>query len=179
MKKRPDCSVFWSKNRQSKYIGMRKGNKNYYKNIFTTLKRIQIGLIITVLFSCKSTSTHCSKNGFHFANNDYRIDKIDSINNWYLFYASRQDSLFKIVIEKGDGAKKCKQKVKVGGVYNLLLESILNKPLIIDGKKIVVMNPMDVSCRSFDEQTYICIDPKKGIYDLYYTKNIVDRCYVK
>jgi hypothetical protein len=143
------------------------------------MKFVHAGILIILFCSCKSLYPKRHKVEFVNKQNEYRIDKIDSVNNWYLFYASKRDSLYKIVVRKNMNYSDCKRKLRVGKYYDLLLQSTFNKPLVINGTEIVVMNPLDVNCHSFDEETYICIDPKKGIYDLYYTTDVIGMCYVK
>jgi len=105
----------------------------------------------------------------------YMIDRIDSLNNYYLVYAKNQDSIYKIVIGK-DLSKKCKQTILLKEKYFLSLKSKRELAPIINGVKIA---PFNVDCFVFDEETTICIEQDIGIYDLYFTDDIVGLCYVR
>lgn len=110
----------------------------------------------------------------------YLIDSIDSINNWYTIYATRIDSIFKIVVQKEPEANyKCKKIIKVGAWYKLALHSRKNGVLKINGITVNPMNYLDVQCYTYDDKTAICIEPKRGIYDLYHTPNLQGLCYVE
>ena len=54
----------------------------------TTIYLLTI-ICILILSSNKENATSCEQT-------DYMICKIDSVNNWYIIYASRNDSTFKI-----------------------------------------------------------------------------------
>jgi len=104
----------------------------------------------------------------------YLIKKIKSKNSWHIIYAQKQDSLYKIV---------------VGKYYDLELKSRRENVPVINGVKLKPVNYLDVKspaydkegveCYSYDEKTEICIEPKKGIYDLYYTDDLKGLCYLK
>lgn len=110
----------------------------------------------------------------------YSIKSIDSVNNWYTIYATRNDSSYKIVVKRENGEDlACKRRIMVGQSYNLVLHSRKNEVPEINGAKIKPVNSLDVQCYTYDESTNICIEPKKGIYDLYHTPNIKGLCYVE
>jgi hypothetical protein len=109
----------------------------------------------------------------------YLIKSIDSVNNWYTIYAIKMDSTYKIVVKKEKLDLKCKRVIMVGESYRLELHSRKNEVPVINGIKISPINSLDIECYTYDENTVICIDPKKGIYDLYHTPNIKGLCYIK
>ena len=109
----------------------------------------------------------------------YLIKSIDSVNNWYTIYATKNDSSYKIVVKKGNHQNlECKRVITVGQSYNLILHSRKNEAPEINGVKIKPVNSPDVQCYTYDETTNICIEPKKGIYDLYHTPGIKGLCYI-
>ncbi|MAL12735.1 MAG: hypothetical protein CL554_19880 [Algoriphagus sp.] len=119
----------------------------------------------------------------------YLIKKIKSKNSWHIIYAQKQDSLYKIVVGKeGLSRDNCK-KIVVGKYYDLELKSRRENVPVINGVKLKPVNYLDVKspaydkegveCYSYDEKTEICIEPKKGIYDLYYTDDLKGLCYLK
>ena len=103
----------------------------------------------------------------------YLIKKIKSKNSWHIIYAQKQDSLYKIVVGKD---------------YDLELKSRRENVPVINGVKLKPVNYLDVKspaydkegveCYSYDEKTEICIEPKKGIYDLYYMDDLKGLCYL-
>jgi hypothetical protein len=131
-------------------------------------------LSLVLLSSCSSTKKSMSP-----VSNDtsYLIKKIDKKNSWYIVYAGRKDTLYKIVsysdIEFG---KDCK-KIVVGRLYDFDLKSKKeNAPMIGDIKLDAVGY---TGCYQFDDKTTIFLEPKRGIYDLYYTNNLKGICYVQ
>lgn len=109
----------------------------------------------------------------------YLIKKIKSKNSWHIIYAQKQDSLYKIVVRKeGLSGDNCK-KIVVGKYYNLELKLRRENAPEINGVKLKPVNYLDVECYSYDQETEICIEPKKGIYDLYYTDDLKGLCYLK
>ena len=108
----------------------------------------------------------------------YLIEKIKSVNNWYVIYASKGDSLFKIIV-KNEKVTACRQKVAVGGYFSLSLHSVGRQLYSIDGKPVQMMSYLEIQCHVYDDKTEFCTEPKKGIYDLYNTNDIVGLCYVK
>ena len=125
-----------------------------------------------MLFSCNNKIVKSDKS--------YLVKEIKSINNWNIIYAVKKDSIYKIVTQKVKNNKNddC-DKVVVGNYYNLVLHSRKNNVPEINGIKINPTNNLDVNCYSYDENTSICIETKKKIFDLHHTSNIKGLCYVK
>ena len=141
------------------------------------MKIIAAVLILILLSACAN-----SKISGNIPQNDslYSIKAIDSVNNWYMIYAKRGDSVYKIVVKKENYQNyDCQQTIKIGRSYKLELHSRKNAVLEINGIKINPVNPLDVQCYTYDENTNICIEPKKGIYDLYHTNNIRGLCFIE
>ncbi len=57
--------------------------------------RFTILYILLTLFSCSST-----KNTNENKASSYEVTKISSINNWNIIYATKKDSVYKIVTKK-------------------------------------------------------------------------------
>lgn len=100
--------------------------------------------------------------------NNYKILKIDSLENLNIFYAKKNDSIFKIVTENVK-LKNC-IKIKPNYDYHLDLVSILPKN---DFQKYhrygsVVYGTLV----KFDKDSTI-------VWDLFLTENIKGRCYLK
>ncbi len=134
------------------------------------MKNIIILLILILTCCCKSY-----KGGTVKTENLYEVYKLDSINNYFLIYAKKRDSLFKIVSEK-EKPSKCRS-IKVKSLYSFELQSIRDTAPVINGIKMTPINYMDIHCFQFDENTSIC--KEEGIYDLYFAKNIKGLCIIK
>jgi hypothetical protein len=95
------------------------------------------------------------------------IIKIDSIDNIYLLYAKRNDSIVKIVSLKLKDMN-CNQ-IKVGDRYNLKINSFFSKnyPQKLDIKGFKVSN------------TIIKLEKNGVIWDLFSSKNLKGLCYMK
>lgn len=119
----------------------------------------------------------------------YLIKKIKNKNSWHIIYAQKKDSLYKIVVGKEDLLRGECNKIVVGKFYDLELKSRRENVPVINGVRLKPVNYLDVKspaydkegieCYSYDEKTEICIEPKKGIYDLYYTDDLKGLCYLK
>ncbi|HEU4496432.1 MAG TPA: hypothetical protein VFR70_05220 [Flavobacterium sp.] len=104
----------------------------------------------------------------------YRISRLDSINSYYLIYATKKDSTYKIVSKKSY-AKNCSE-IKIGSDYQLHLKSMRDNAPTINGIRMSPINYLDIKCYQFDETTQIC--KEDGIYDLYFTDDIKGKCLV-
>jgi len=97
----------------------------------------------------------------------YQVYKIDSLNNYYLIYLKRNDSLFKVVSQKQTTVTK-NEPIRVNRLYYLTLAPMMR--LIIQGKDFTPMNYLDVQCYQFDSNTTICNEI--DIQGLFFTKDI-------
>jgi len=102
--------------------------------------------------------------------------RIEQKNDWYIIYAEKNDSNYKIV--SGKSSNKTGVKIREGKRYNLTLRSQRDIAPIINGMSIIPQNYMDIRCHTFDEKTIICIEPENGIYELYFCKDL-DGLYLK
>lgn len=108
-------------------------------------------------------------------NNQYYVYKIDSINNYYLVYAEKNDSLFKIISEK-TGNENCKI-IKKKEYYSFELTSFRDNPPKLNGVSLIPINYLDVKCFMFNDSTEICFERK--IHDFHFTKNLKGLCYIE
>ncbi|GGD64375.1 hypothetical protein GCM10011514_30430 [Emticicia aquatilis] len=131
-------------------------------------------LIIVLVSSCKNSKIANQTNQL-----SYLVKKIDSKNNWNIIYASKQDSIFKIIVRKEVGIINDCEKIVVGGYYLFKLHSRKKDVPDINGIKIEPINNLDIQCYSYDNETSICIEPKKGIFDLHHAENIKGLCLIK
>lgn len=77
-------------------------------------------LIFVLLCSCVDSKTLSNMSK---TDSLYLIKSIDSVNNWYTIYATRNDSSYKIVVRKENQNLECKRIVSVGQFYSLVLHS--------------------------------------------------------
>ncbi len=99
--------------------------------------------MVATLVSCSShriATENCSY---------YKLKKIDSINCYYLLYASRNDSLYKIVAEK----ELVPFKMKIRAYYDMKLY-----PRHGYNSKFKPINYLDVRCSHYKNDTKICIE---------------------
>ena len=102
----------------------------------------------------------------------YTVYKIDSINSYYLIYARKGDSLFKIVSKK-QVVEDC-SSIKEKGEYEFKLHSsLINRQ--IGGESILPQNSLLVYCFSYDDSTKICLE-RDSINDLSYADNVKGLC---
>jgi arginine deiminase len=138
------------------------------------MKNITKASLVAVIYFMSCSSTKISKPiNNNLSSTDYKVYKIDSLNNYYLIYAKRSDSLYKIVSKKIT-TSKCKQ-VKVGKSYNFELYSVWNNGVSINGVNIAPGLIPNVECMGFDSVTTICIE-RDSINDLYIANNLKGLC---
>lgn len=120
-------------------------------------------ILLLIAISCSRFNNYYNSNIF------FSITKIDSINNYYLIYALKKDTLVKIVSKKDK--LKLGEKIKVGNFYNFNLESMAKKTPVVNGIQFSTINDMDVNCFKFDNQTIIC--KESNVYGVYTTNNLI------
>lgn len=101
----------------------------------------------------------------------YRVYKIDSINSFYLIYAKKQDTLYKIVSRKAH-LINC-ETIQINEWYPFILHSRLASRKIGNVK----IMPGLVNCFYYGDSTSICLE--KSIYDLYSSDNVKGLCFLK
>jgi len=106
---------------------------------------------------------------------DYLITKIDSINNWYVILAKRNDSVFKIVSRNHE--KKCCERISVNRQYKLLLQKRMENVLSPNGLKLIPMNYLDIQNINYNPDTDIVLPNEEGIFGLYTCTNLTGLCF--
>ena len=133
-------------------------------------------IIILAIVSCysqNSLNVKSLKKDIPESNNvnTYMVYKIDSINSFYLIYAKKQDTLYKIVSKKAR-LTNC-ELIQVNKGYPFILHSRLasrkigNAPIL----------PGLVNCFYYGDSTSICLE--KSIYDLHSAENVKGLCFLK
>lgn len=106
----------------------------------------------------------------------FTIYKIDSINNYYLIYGKKDDTLYKIV-SKNTGILNC-EKIKLSKDYFLSLNSIWRREILIGGVNVSPSVTPHVTCLYFNDSTAICLE-RDSINDLYEARNLQGLCIKK
>lgn len=137
--------------------------------------RIFFILFIVLSFcDCKSSKTNRNPDSY------YLVTRIKRLNNWHIIYASKQDTLYKITSEKVDRNNQHGERIRVGHRYPFKLQSRTERiPYIIDNGKRIQLTAVGVECFGYDQETVICIEPEKGIYDLHFADNLKGLYFVK
>ena len=134
---------------------------------------ITIAPLFIFCFGIKSNPYFNSYNAVTQDSVNYKVYKIDSINNYYLIYAKKGHTLFKIISKK-ESAKKC-NRIIVNHVYKFRLHSILS----VNGQPAIPANQiMELSGWRIDESTTIVFEGD-SIRDLYNADNIKGLSFIK
>lgn len=128
---------------------------------------------MSLLLGCK-VMFYTNNNHFSESVDYYKVFKIDSINSYYLIYAEKDDTLYKIVSEKGIESD-C-NSIQVNQSYPFKLTSRRDNAVVINGVKLSPQNYLDIECYVYDDSTSICIE-RDSIYDLHHASNIKGLCF--
>ncbi len=132
------------------------------------MKKVLMVFVIFILVCCKIKPKNSSYEGLQGI--QYKIHKIDSINNYYVISVKREDSLYKIISKKYN-LTKC-NKIIINENYGLKLNSIYKDRLLIMKK----YNFNHFSGWGIDDTLKINKDSIKFYYT---TKNLKGICYNK
>jgi hypothetical protein len=128
-----------------------------------------IGCIVFVCLNLKCVNKYNDQGTAANDDSSYHVYKIDSVNSFYLIYASRKGAKYKNVSEK----KSCANRDKVlrGRDYDFDLSSMLY------GSEELPIHPGGVGGVIVDSVTTIFVED--SIYDLYSAKNVIGLCFIK
>lgn len=147
-------------------INMTSPDKNRFDNRFAWFDmRKFVLMVILFMLSCAGIKQKRQNHN----DDSFLINKIESKDNWYIVYACRHDSVFMIVSKKTEIVNQNWAKIIIGKYYNLRLSSIIP---VINGVKMFPVNYLDYAGISLDEQTFVNINPSKGIFDVYSAENL-------
>lgn len=105
---------------------------------------------------------------------EFKITRIDSTGNYYLLYASRNDSTFKKISKKEETIRGC-EPIALNHDYKLTMQSAM--PDIRVGKGVYsATKNLHVDCYGFNSETTICFE-KGCIRDLFYSLELQGVCY--
>jgi hypothetical protein len=118
----------------------------------------------------------CSKKFIQSATDTkYLLKEIQKKNTWYILYAEKKDTLYKIISRDENPPKERSEKLLIGNYYTFQLQSYYEKTRI-NGALIPVGF---TGCHKFDRETAICLEPQKGIFDLYFASNLKGIYFLK
>lgn len=138
------------------------------------MKLFSIISIIAFLSGCTVRSNMNSNRSGIKNKKDYKYNvyKIDSINSYYLIYARKGDSLFKIVSKK-DKNLLCKSIIQ-NHYYEFKLHSQTGEVKI---GNVIIPVSLHVNCFGYDDSTSICLE-RDSITALYHGDNIKGLCFL-
>lgn len=122
-----------------------------------------LSIIILIITGCKVNRNYIKQDV-----NSYKIIKIDSLENLNVFYAKKNDSVYKIVTEKNK-LRNCIE-IKINSNYHLKLESVFPKNFFQKYDKYGAK--VYGTLVKFDKDSTI-------VWDLFLTDNIKGTCYFK
>ena len=131
--------------------------------------KILISILVLSMF------VFASQRNLKTSSGPYLIYKIDSIHSYYLVYAKKNDSVYKILSKKA-GFVSCSQ-LQVNKDYQMNLFSIWNQDIWVGGVNVNPALNLNVTCLGLDDSTSVCIERDKGIYDLFSTNDLKGLCY--
>lgn len=142
--------------------------------------RVFFFLIIVILCACARVNVSSQVQQDPLL---YKVENIESINDLSIVYASRQDTLYKILsLKDARQVSRC-EKIKAGRYYSFRLHSRRKNLSTVNGQPIGPVNYRDIHCYTYadgtEKGTEVCIEPEKGIHDLYYADNLQGLCLIK
>ncbi len=128
-------------------------------------------LYLFLLFGCSCVGAKKTIKSNSNESSLYVINRIKKLEGWNVIYASKGDSIFKVITKQyKNQSSEC--RIKKGKIYKLQLRWIL------ENDQPQVSNYADVGCFDYGPKLRICIEPKKGIYKLYYTHSLKGLCFI-
>jgi hypothetical protein len=154
----------------------REGKKAEHVKKINTKMWIRIFAVMLIFWGCKALrrlpQSDASTPIKPLTSQVYKIVKIDSLRNYYIIYAQRNNSLYKIVSKKAYINDSVCEKIKINLSYSLLLNSMS----IINGKRVTPsVSTYEVSAIAVDDSTFIPLDTLSH-WELYYTNNLSGLC---
>jgi hypothetical protein len=101
----------------------------------------------------------------------YKVTRIDSVKNLFLIYATRNDSVFKIVSLNQKGVNCI--PLKVNGTYPFILHSRF------EGKYAIKSQNADFNISYNYYETFVSLEKDRGIRDLFTADNLKGRYLCK
>lgn len=128
-------------------------------------KSLSFIILFSLLISLVSLD---QPNKVNHCKDKYKIVEIDSTKNLYIYYAKRNDSIFKLLSKKTDN-NNCSKSIKENEVYTLKFRSIFSANF---------SQKTEISQFEFDG-SYIKLGTNESVWDLYVSENINGLCYIE
>jgi hypothetical protein len=108
---------------------------------------------------------------------NYNVYKIDSIDNYYLIYAKKNESIYKIISKK-QRFYNC-NKILINSNYDFDLIPVKMDPRRVGDTLRVrpFIHPNSLLCYTFDSKTEICVE--RYMSDLHFANNVKGLCFIK
>lgn len=135
-------------------------------------------LILFVFFGCSVTNQSKKNISNNEKEHEFTVFKVDSVNNYYLIYAEKEDTLYKIISQKDKLIDCNNRKVRTNRKYNFKLYSVWNQDLYINGVNVGLNQTPRVNCIEYEDNTIICLE-KDSINDLHQAKNLKGLCIIE
>jgi hypothetical protein len=132
-------------------------------------------ILITVTFLIISSfSIKHNNNCLSFQDSKkYRVYKIDSINDYYIIYAKKEKTIYKIISKKDNSYTK--NKIRINKFYRFNLRSML----MVNGKSVIPTNQInEITGWRVDKNTTINFEGD-SIRDIYISDDIKGLCLIK
>ncbi|MDC0584318.1 hypothetical protein OAO55_01165 [Bacteroidales bacterium] len=109
----------------------------------------------------------------------FKVFEVEEFDDVFVIYAQRKDSIFKIITKSVPELDcKKKSKLKINKYYKLNLTS-LTSSVFINGVKVDTWNTNEfLTCINIWGQIF-CIEPERGINELYKAENLNGLYFVK
>jgi len=152
------------------------------------MKNLVYILTIVVFAACSNTKSAITTS---VSDSSYLIKKIKKKRSWYIIYAERKDTLYKITSRVNSEIKidKNYKKIHVGKRYEFKLDSRRDNLPVFDGIRLQYVSCIrpkycaylinGLECYSLPDDVDVCTDPARKIYDIYTTDDLNGRYYLK
>jgi|GEM_PF-974895 hypothetical protein len=129
-------------------------------------------LIIVLLFTFCFSSCYYQKSELEFPKNQiklFEVLKIDSIENTYIIYVKKYDTIRRIVSSKIEGKNNCNHQIIHGNFYNFKIKSLFDDRFF---------HKRDIAGIRYNGTIIKLSDSLENvIWDLYISENIHGLCY--
>lgn len=102
-----------------------------------------------------------------------KINRVNDIKSYYIIYAQRNDSIFKIISKKQENTNNPCEKIEIGKSYLLNLKVIFPHDSIFGFK---IMNPLDVRGMELEGGVSVIIEEESHC-KIYEAENLNGLCY--
>lgn len=141
------------------------------------MKKFQIFLLFSLfIFKQQPESYAIISNDIYFSvklqdTTRYQVYEIDSINNYYLIYAKKNDMNYKMVSKKYNDSN-C-TSLMVGNYYNFKLHSVFSS----NGEPLFLKGMAHLYAWKPDENTVITLEGDGAFRNLFFIENLKGLCY--